>query len=94
MSGARALSPVRVMTIDDLAALLAHDWPRESGEREAESLPSEFRSRARGDRRITSQHILLGVLAAQHGTVPRALRLTGAEPAKLMAATHAGMRRS
>lgn len=47
--------------------------------------------RERGDRRIDSAHILLGVLAAEHGTVPRALRLAGVEPEELVAATHAAM---
>ena len=51
-------------------------------------------ARARGDRRIGSGHILLGVLAAEQGTVPRALRGVGAEPAELVAATHADMTRS
>jgi ATP-dependent Clp protease ATP-binding subunit ClpA len=29
----------------------------------------------RGDRRLTAGHVLLGVLAAEHGRVPRALRI-------------------
>jgi D-alanyl-D-alanine carboxypeptidase len=48
-------------------------------------------ARARGNRRIGSRHILLGVLAAEQGTVPRALRGVGAEPAELVAATNADM---
>jgi D-alanyl-D-alanine carboxypeptidase len=48
-------------------------------------------ARELGDRRIRSAHILLGVLAAEHGTVPRALRLAGVEPEALVAATRAAM---
>ena len=43
----------------------------------------------RGDRRLDPGHILLGVLAAEAGTVPRALRLVAIEPAELAAATEA-----
>jgi ATP-dependent Clp protease ATP-binding subunit ClpA len=50
-------------------------------------------ARERGDRRIGSGHVLLGVLAAEHGTVPRALRLAGVEPEELVAATRAAMDR-
>ncbi|HEV2753382.1 MAG TPA: Clp protease N-terminal domain-containing protein [Solirubrobacteraceae bacterium] len=46
---------------------------------------------ARGDRRIEAGHVLLGVLAARDGTVPRALQGTGVEPGELEAATHAAM---
>lgn len=48
-------------------------------------------ARERGDRRIRSPHLLLGVLGAEHGTVPRALRLAGIEPEELVAKTHAAM---
>jgi D-alanyl-D-alanine carboxypeptidase len=48
----------------------------------------------RGDRRVRSAHILLGVLAAERGTVPRTLRLAGIEPEELLAATHAAMDRA
>jgi ATP-dependent Clp protease ATP-binding subunit ClpA len=48
-------------------------------------------ARKRGDRRIHSAHILLGVLAAEHGTVPRTLRVAGVEPEQLIAATRAAM---
>ena len=47
-------------------------------------------ARARGDGRIESGHVLLGVLAAHQGTVARA----GTEPSELAAATHAAMSRS
>ncbi len=50
-------------------------------------------AQARGERRIGSGHLLLGVLAAEQGTVPRALRGVGAEPAELAAATKADMTR-
>lgn len=48
-------------------------------------------ARERGDRRIRAAHVLLGVLDAEHGTVPRALRLAGVEPEELAAATRAAM---
>ena len=48
-------------------------------------------ARARRDRRIESSHILLALLRAQEGTVPRALRGAGVEPATLAAQTHAAM---
>ena len=32
---------------------------------------------ARGDRRLDAGHVLLGVLAAEHGRVPRALQIAG-----------------
>lgn len=37
----------------------------------------------RRDRRLAPAHILLGVLRAETGTVPRALRGTGVEPSEL-----------
>jgi ATP-dependent Clp protease ATP-binding subunit ClpA len=40
---------------------------------------------ARHDRRILSAHLLLGVLRAEVGTLPRALRRAGVEPAELAA---------
>lgn len=40
---------------------------------------------ARRDHRITSDHVLLGVLEAEVGTVPRALALTGVDRAGLAA---------
>lgn len=40
------------------------------------SLPAAV---ARGDRRLTSDHVLLGVLEAEVGTVPRALALAGVD---------------
>lgn len=36
-----------------------------------------------GDRRITAAHLLYGVLAAEHGRVPRALRIAGIDVAEL-----------
>lgn len=33
----------------------------------------------RGDRRLESEHVMLGVLRAQHGTVPRALAVAGVD---------------
>jgi ATP-dependent Clp protease ATP-binding subunit ClpA len=33
----------------------------------------------RGDRRIRARHLLLGVLALEHGRVPRALRIAGVD---------------
>ena len=42
-------------------------------------------ARDRGDRRIESAHILLGLLKAREGTVPRALRGAGVDPAALAA---------
>jgi D-alanyl-D-alanine carboxypeptidase len=50
-------------------------------------------ARARGDRRIESSHILLGVLAAREGTVPRALRGASVEPAAMALLTEAAMDR-
>jgi ATP-dependent Clp protease ATP-binding subunit ClpA len=40
---------------------------------------------ARHDRRILPAHLLLGVLRAELGTLPRALRRAGVEPAELAA---------
>jgi D-alanyl-D-alanine carboxypeptidase len=40
---------------------------------------------ARRDRRIVEGHLLLGVLAAERGTVPRALRIVDLDPAELRA---------
>jgi ATP-dependent Clp protease ATP-binding subunit ClpA len=40
----------------------------------------------RGDRRLTASHVLLGVLAAEVGTVPRALALAGVDREALAAA--------
>ncbi len=37
----------------------------------------------RHDRRIETQHLLLGVLAADHGRVPRALEIAGIDPDEL-----------
>jgi ATP-dependent Clp protease ATP-binding subunit ClpA len=34
----------------------------------------------RGERRIRARHLLLGVLALEHGRVPRALRIAGVDP--------------
>jgi ATP-dependent Clp protease ATP-binding subunit ClpA len=39
----------------------------------------------RGDRRIGAQHLLLGVLAAEHGRVPRALDIAGIDVPELRA---------
>jgi len=51
-------------------------------------------AQARGDRRIGDGHVLLAVLGAREGTVPRALREAGIEPADLAARTQAAMERS
>lgn len=48
-------------------------------------------AKARGDRRITPPHILLAVLAAREGTVPRALRGAGVDPEALARDTHAAL---
>ena len=40
---------------------------------------------ARGDRRLHAGHVLLGVLAAEHGRVPRALRIAGIDVDQLRA---------
>jgi ATP-dependent Clp protease ATP-binding subunit ClpA len=40
---------------------------------------------ARGDRRLHAGHVLLGVLAAQNGRVPRALRIAGVDVDELRA---------
>jgi len=39
----------------------------------------------RGDRRLTARHVLLGVLAAEHGRVPRALAIAEIDVGKLRA---------
>ena len=39
----------------------------------------------RGDRRLEARHVLLGVLSAQHGRVPRALAIAEIDPAELSA---------
>lgn len=48
-------------------------------------------ARTHGDRRIESAHILLALLGAQAGTVPRALRRAGVEPADLADRTEAAL---
>lgn len=48
----------------------------------------------RGDRRIGPAHILLGVLEAREGTVPRTLRGAGVEPSEIVAETQAAMDRA
>ena len=40
---------------------------------------------ARGDRRLDAGHVLLGVLAAERGRVPRALRIAGIDVEELRA---------
>ncbi len=42
---------------------------------------------AAGSRRIRPEHLLLGILGAEVGTVPRALRLAGVDQAELAAMT-------
>jgi ATP-dependent Clp protease ATP-binding subunit ClpA len=42
-------------------------------------------ARRRGDRQIEAHHLLLGVLAAEHGRVPRALEIAGIDRAELRA---------
>ena len=42
----------------------------------------------RGDRRIASGHVLLGVLRAEAGTVPRALAVAGVDRGDLVARVH------
>jgi ATP-dependent Clp protease ATP-binding subunit ClpA len=44
---------------------------------------------ARGDRRIEPAHLLLGVLAAREGTVPRALAFVDVDPRALASAAEA-----
>jgi len=46
---------------------------------------------ARGDHRIESGHVLLGVLDASHGTVPRALELAGIDRKDLSSRVEAAM---
>lgn len=48
-------------------------------------------AQARGDRRIGSGQVLLGVLGAREGTVPRALAGAGIPPAELAARTSAAL---
>jgi hypothetical protein len=42
-------------------------------------------ARRRGERRIRAQHLLLGVLGAEHGRVPRALAIAGIDVEQLRA---------
>jgi ATP-dependent Clp protease ATP-binding subunit ClpA len=51
-------------------------------------------ARARGDRRVESAHILLALLDAEEGTVPRALRDARVDPAALAAEAHAALDRA
>ena len=46
-------------------------------------------AQARGDRRLRPTHILLGVLRADEGTVPRALVAAGVDPVALAASAEA-----
>jgi len=48
-------------------------------------------AQARGDRRIGSGHVLLGVLGAREGTVPRALAGAGITPGELAARAGAAL---
>jgi len=48
-------------------------------------------ARARGDKRIAPAHVLLAVLAAREGTVPRALRGAGVDSEELARRTHAAL---
>ncbi len=48
----------------------------------------------RGDRRIEPAHILLAVLNAREGTVPRALRGAGVAPGQVIAEAQAAMDRA
>ena len=50
-------------------------------------------AKARGDRRIGSGHLLLALVGAREGTVPRALRGAGVELPALAARTHEAMER-
>ncbi len=50
-------------------------------------------ARARGDRRVEPAHILLAVLNAREGTVPRALRGAGVAPGQVIAEAQAAMDR-
>jgi len=50
-------------------------------------------AQARGDRRIGPGHVLLGVLGAREGTVPRALAGAGVPPADLAARVGAALDR-
>lgn len=51
-------------------------------------------ARIRGDRRIESAHILVAVLNAREGTIPRALRGAGVDPGQVIADTQAAMGRA
>jgi D-alanyl-D-alanine carboxypeptidase len=46
---------------------------------------------ARSDKRLAAGHILLGVLAAEAGTVPRALAIAGVDRAELRAQVEAAL---
>jgi ATP-dependent Clp protease ATP-binding subunit ClpA len=46
---------------------------------------------ARGDRDIEGQHVLLGILAAERGTVPRALAAAGVDRVRLIASVEEAM---
>ena len=46
---------------------------------------------ARSDKRIAGGHLLLGVLAAEAGTVPRALAIAGIDRQELRARAAAGL---
>ena len=47
-----------------------------------------------GSRLVEAEHLLLGVLAAQAGTVPRALALAGVDQADLAAQTRQALERT
>lgn len=51
-------------------------------------------ARSRGDRHIDAEHILLALLRAQAGTVPRALVGAGVEPGDLAAEVEAALARA
>jgi ATP-dependent Clp protease ATP-binding subunit ClpA len=67
----------------DLPANCRSDKPRWGASAKQGLERALAEAKLRGDRRIGAEHILLGLLRAEHGTVPRMLAAEGIDPAEL-----------
>jgi ATP-dependent Clp protease ATP-binding subunit ClpA len=67
----------------DLPANCRSDKPRWGASAKQGLERALAEAKRRGDRRIGAEHILLGLLRAEHGTVPRMLAAEGIDPAEL-----------
>jgi len=70
----------------DVPANCRSDTPRWGASAKQSLERALVEAKRRGDRRIGSEHILLGLLRAEHGTVPRILDAEGIDPDELTSA--------